>query len=240
MKPIRLNRYLAQAGIASRRACDDIIKSGRVTVNGKRVDAPGTAIHPARHDVRLDGKPIETSAPQTWLLNKPREILSAAKDARGGRTVVDLAREAGIAERLYPVGRLDKNSRGLILLSNEGDLAHRLLHPRYGIEKTYQVKLNLPVTKTQMRRFSSGLDLEDGRTRPCRIRPLRGRALYEVVLGEGRKRQIRRMFELLNRRVVDLQRVRMGPISLGRLKEGELRPLEPAELLRLKRAVGLR
>jgi len=240
LKPIRLNRYLAHAGVGSRRACDDIIKSGRVAVNGKRVDAPGTSINPAKHEVTLDGKPVERVESQTWLLNKPREILSAAKDARGGRTVVDLAREAGITERLYPVGRLDKNSRGLILLSNEGDLAHRLLHPRYGIEKTYRVKINLPVTKTQMRRFKSGIDLEDGRTRPCRIRPQHGRAIYEVVLAEGRKRQIRRMFEALNRRVVDLQRVRMGPVSLGRLKEGEMRPLEPAELLRLKRAVGLR
>jgi pseudouridine synthase len=137
------------------------------------------------------------------------------------------------------VGRLDRDSRGLILLSNEGDLAFRLQHPRYKVPKTYRVHINLPITATQMRRFARGLPLEEGTTAPCEIHALPGRARYRVVLREGRKRQIRRMFECLNRRVVDLERTGLGPLRLGRLAEGELRPLETAERARLQRAVGL-
>ena len=211
-----------------------------MAVNGKAISDPAIDVEPGRARIALDGQPLALVKPQTWLLNKPRGILSAASDARGGTTVADLARGAGIEGRLYPIGRLDKDSRGLILLSNEGDLALRLTHPRYGIEKTYRVRINLPITATQMRRFAAGLQLDDGPTRPCRIRALPGRATYEVVLGEGRKRQLRRMFECLGRRVVDLARVRLGPLGLGGLPEGALRPLSAAELERLKRAVGLR
>jgi 23S rRNA pseudouridine2605 synthase len=240
LKPVRLNRFLALAGVASRRRCDEIVRSGRVAIDGQRVDDPARSVDPDKQRVTLDGKPLAAVAPCTWLLNKPRGVLSAASDARGGRTVLDLAREAGIEERLYPVGRLDKDSRGLILLSNEGDLALRLTHPRYGVEKTYRVNINLPITATQQRRFAGGLPLEDGTTRPCRIRPLPGRASYEIVIAEGRKRQIRRMFEAMGRRVTDLRRVRLGPLALGALREGELRQLSSAELQRLKQAVGLR
>jgi 23S rRNA pseudouridine2605 synthase len=226
--------------VASRRRCDEIIRAGRVKVDGSAVTDPALDVEPQRRRVTLDGRALALVAPQTWLLNKPRGILSAASDARGGRTVADLAAAAGIGGRLYPIGRLDKDSRGLILLSNEGDLALRLTHPRYGIEKTYRVRINLPITATQMRQFAAGLPLADGLTQPCRIRPLPGRATYEVVLGEGRKRQLRRMFECLGRRVIDLARVRLGPLGLGGLPEGALRPLSAAELERLKRAVGLR
>ncbi len=236
---MRLNRFLALTGVASRRACDEIIRQGRVKVNGKHIDKPGLDVKVGRDVVTLDGKVVTPVEAQTWLLNKPAKILSAAKDARGGRTVVDLAREAGIETRLFPVGRLDKMSRGLILLSNEGDLAHRLIHPRYGVEKIYRVRINLPITRTQMRRFAIGLELEDGTTQPCRIKALHGKSRYEVILSEGRKRQIRRMFETLNRRVIDLQRVRIGPLGLSRLPEGEMRRLTEGELILLKRAVGL-
>jgi 23S rRNA pseudouridine2605 synthase len=236
---MRLNRFLALTGVASRRACDEIIRQGRVKVDGARVDKPGLTVEIGRNVVTLDGKVVTAVEAQTWLLNKPVKILSAVKDARGGRTVADLAREAGIEARLFPVGRLDKMSRGLILMSNEGDLAHRLIHPRYGVEKIYRVRINLPITRTQMRRFAVGLELEDGKTSPCRIKELHGKNNYEVILSEGRKRQIRRMFEALNRRVLDLQRVRMGPLGLSRLPEGEMRRLTEVELIRLKQAVGL-
>ncbi len=236
---MRLNRFLALTGVASRRACDVIIREGRVCVDGVRVDGPGIGVEPGRNVVTLDGKVLRAVEAQTWLLNKPVKILSTVKDDRGGRTVADLAREAGIEVRLFPVGRLDKMSRGLILLSNEGDLAHRLIHPRFGVEKIYRLRINLPITRTQMRRFALGLELEDGVTQPCRIKALHGKNRYEIVLKEGRKRQIRRMFEALNRRVLDLQRVRMGPQGLSRLPEGQLRRLTEGELIRLKRAVGL-
>jgi len=237
---LRLNRYLALAGVASRRRSDDLIRAGRVSVDGEKVTSPGTSVDAKRSRVTLDGRRVRPVPPSTYLLNKPRGILSTVSDPRGGRTVLDLAREAGLEGRLYPVGRLDKDSQGLILLSNEGDLAHRLLHPRFGVEKVYRVRINLPITKTQMRFFASGLPLSEGTTKPCRIAALRGRASYRVILTEGRKRQIRRMFECLNRRVIELTRVRLGSLKLGRLPEGEIRPLEKGELAGLKRAVGLR
>lgn len=226
--------------MASRRRCDEIIRAGRVRVAGETVCDPACGVDPDSAQVSLDGRALALVPTQTWLLHKPRGVLSAASDARGGRTVIDLARAAGIAGRLYPVGRLDKDSRGLLLLTNDGELALRLTHPRYGVEKTYRVRVDLPITAAEQRRFAAGLPLSDGPTRPCRLRPLAGRATYEVVLSEGRQRQIRRMFELLGRRVVDLQRLRLGPLGLGDLPEGALRPLSAAERERLHRAAGLR
>jgi len=237
---VRLNRFLALAGVASRRNCDEIIRSGRVRVDGEIVSHPGTSVDPRTQEVRLDGRPLAFEAPLTVLLHKPRGVISSAKGGRGETTVLDLARAAGIDERLYPAGRLDRESHGLLILSNEGDLVHRLIHPRFGVEKIYRVRVNLPITDTQMRRFAAGLPLSDGQTRPCRIERLRQRASYRVYLKEGRKRQIRRMFECLNRRVVELERIAMGPIKLGRLAPGEIRPLSGRELDELKRSVGLR
>ena len=208
-------------------------------VDGETVSAPGLVVDSRKQEVRVDGRPVRPVASGVWMLNKPPGVLSTVKDPHGGKTVLDLAREAGLVQRVYPVGRLDLKSRGLVLLSNDGDLAHRLLHPRFGVPKIYRVKVNLPITRTQMRRFAAGVELADGRTRPCRIRELPARASYEIELKEGRKRQIRRMFEAFGRRVTDLQRVGMGPLSLGRLPEGEIRPLSGAERGRLKEAVGL-
>jgi len=209
-------------------------------VDGRPVSDPALAVDEGAARVTLDGKPLALSHGETWLLNKPVGVLSAASDARGGRTVIDLARAAGIKTRLYPVGRLDRDSRGLLLLSNEGELALRLTHPRYGVEKVYRARLDAPLEAAAERRFAAGLELADGPTRPCRLRALTGTARYEVVLAEGRKRQIRRMFEALGRRVLDLQRVRLGPLGLGDLPEGALRPLSASERERLKRAAGLR
>jgi pseudouridine synthase len=237
---IRLNRFLALAGVASRRRCDDIIRAGRVAIDGEVVLSPGLSVDIRRQRVTLDGRALRAVPSASYLLNKPRGVVSSARDSRGGRTVLDLARAAGHDERLFPVGRLDKDSHGLILLSNDGDLAHRLIHPRFGVEKIYRVRVNLPITRTQMRRFAGGLPLSEGRTRPCQIHALPGRAAYRVILAEGRKRQIRRMFECLNRRVIDLQRVGLGPLRLGRLPLGEMRPLSASEQVRLKNAVGLR
>lgn len=226
--------------MASRRRCDEIVRAGRVAVDGRPVRDPALAVDAEAARVTLDGRPLAPSRGETWLLNKPAGVLSAASDARGGRTVIDLARAAGVKARLYPVGRLDRDSRGLLLLSNEGELALRLTHPRYGVEKAYRARLDAPLDPAGERRFAAGLELADGPTRPCRLRALPGRARYAVVLAEGRKRQIRRMFECLGRTVLDLQRVRLGPLRLGDLPEGALRPLSAAERERLKRAAGLR
>ncbi len=239
MSKIRLNRFLALAGAGSRRACDEIIRSGRVFVDGQLCDQPGLSVDPKKQSVSLDGKKMRLEESRVYLLNKPNGVLSTVKDPHGGETVLDLARAQGVAHRVYPVGRLDKKSRGLILLSNDGDLSLRLLHPRYDVEKVYRVRINLPITKSQMWKFSGGVLLSDGKTRPCSIRPLKTRATYEVRLKEGRKRQIRRMFEAMNRRVIDLERIAVGPLKLGRLPEGKLRELERSELRALKEAVGL-
>lgn len=211
-----------------------------MAVDGQPTRDPALAVDEERASVTLDGRPLQLRRGETWLLNKPVGVLSAASDARGGRTVIDLARAAGVTARLYPVGRLDRDSRGLLLLSNEGELALRLTHPRYGVEKVYRARLDAPLDAAGEQRFAAGLELADGPTRPCRLRVLAGRARYEVVLAEGRKRQIRRMFEALGRAVLDLQRVRLGPLSLGALPEGALRPLSESERERLKRAAGLR
>jgi pseudouridine synthase len=239
VKRYRLNRYLALAGIASRRASDEIIKAGRVKVDGETVLTPGMSVEVSSTGVELDGMRVSLAPSRIYLLNKPAGILSTVKDPHGGKNVLDLARDAGVKERVYPVGRLDKKSRGLLLLSNDGDLSYRLLHPRFKVEKVYEVRINLPITRTQMKRFERGLTLSDGQTSPCKIRALRGRAIYEVTLREGRKRQIRRMFESLQRRVVDLRRVAMGPLKLGGLPEGEIRPLSPNEIAGLKDRLGL-
>lgn len=231
---------MALAGVASRRACDEIIKAGRVRIDGKPVESPGQQIHPKRNKVTVDGRVISAVTTVIYALNKPRGVVSTAKDPNDNVTVLDLAGKAGVEERVYPVGRLDKDSRGLMLLTNDGDLAYRLTHPRYGVEKIYRVRLNLPITKTQMRRFATGLELTDGRTAPCHISELRGRATYRIILKEGRKRQIRRMFEELKRRVLDLERVKIGPLPLGKLQEGKLRELTEHEAMSLKMAVGLR
>lgn len=211
-----------------------------MAVDGQPTRDPALGVDEARARVTLDGRPLQLLRGETWLLNKPVGVLSAASDARGGRTVIDLARAAGVRTRLYPVGRLDRDSRGLLLLSNEGELALRLTHPRYGVEKVYRARLDAPLDAAGERRFAAGLELADGPTRPCRLRALAGTARYEIVLAEGRKRQIRRMFEALGRSVLDLQRVRLGPLSLGDLPEGALRPLSASERERLKRAAGLR
>jgi len=210
-----------------------------VKVDGEIRSHPGAIVDSARQLVTLDGRPLALERTRVYALNKAPGLLSTVKDPHGGRTVLDLARSKGVLERVYPVGRLDRNSRGLLLLSNDGDLSLRLLHPRYEVEKVYRVRINLPITSTQMTRFSRGISLGDGPTRPCSIRPLRKRACYEIKLREGRKRQIRRMFEALNRRVLDLERIAIGTIRLGRLAEGELRELDSEELRRLKDSVGL-
>jgi 23S rRNA pseudouridine2605 synthase len=231
---------MALSGAGSRRACDDIIRAGRVKVDGALCDQPGLSVDPKRQKVMLDGKRLFPEETRVYALNKPRGILSTVTDPHGGETVLDIARAKGVKLRVYPVGRLDLKSRGLILLTNDGDLSLRLLHPRYGVEKIYRVRINLPITKSQMWKFSGGIVLTDGKTRPCSIRPLKARATYEIRLKEGRKRQIRRMFEAVNRKVIDLERVGIGPLKLGYLPEGKLRELEHAELRLLKEVVGLK
>ena len=208
-----------------------MIAEGRISVNGEVVTQLGTKVNPRRDVIQVDGRPLQrTERPVYLLLNKPRGVLSAARDARGRRTVVDLV---GHGSRLYPVGRLDLDSEGLILLTNDGALALRLAHPRYEHEKEYRVLVAGRVGQEALERLRAGINLEGGRARPVRVEVegLAGADTWlRIVLKEGRKRQVRRMLEAVGNPVRRLIRVRMGPLHLGDLKPGAHRALSGREL----------
>jgi 23S rRNA pseudouridine2605 synthase len=229
---VRLARYLAHAGAASRRAAERLIAEGRVTVGGEVVTDPARDVDESS-GVALDGEPLAPEAREVYALNKPRGVVSTARDTHGRRTVVELVPSA---RRLYPVGRLDADTSGLILLTNDGELANRLMHPRYEVEKTYRARVEpVPVRERALRTLREGVQLEDGRTSPARVRQLEP-GLLEIVIREGRKRQVRRMCEAVGHRVTRLERIAYGPLRLNELPEGKSRRLRPAEVERLRKA----
>ncbi len=234
----RLQKALARAGVASRRKCEEMIAAGRVRVNGQTVYEPGTQIDAHSDRVEVDGQSIAMSTPRVyWLVNKPVGYLSAVSDPRGRPTVLDLV---SAQERLYPVGRLDLDSEGLMLLTNDGELAQRLTHPSFEHEKEYHVWVDGQPTPHSLQRLREGIELEDGFTWPAQVHVLReeqGGAWLRFVIHEGRKRQLRRMCEAVGHPVRRLIRVRMGPVSLGNLPVGESRALTRAEVEALKKAV---
>lgn len=232
----RLNRFLARRGIASRRAADDLIAAGRVTVNGE-VAQLGARIDSNADTVTVDGSAVATTLPSavTLALHKPIGVVTTMHDPQGRRTVRDLLPDiAG----LVPVGRLDADSRGLLLLTTDGELAHRIAHPRHGIHKTYRVTLAEPATDEQLRRMVEGVELDDGPARALAVHDLDRRTLLEVVMGEGRKRVVRRLVAAAGNRVDDLCRTAVGPIELGDLGEGGHRALSDAEVAVLANTVG--
>jgi 23S rRNA pseudouridine2605 synthase len=208
-----------------------LIAAGRVTVGGEAVNDPARDVGP-EDDVRVDGSPVTVEEREVWAVNKPAGVVSTAKEPGSRRAVVELVRSEA---RLYPVGRLDVDSTGLILLTNDGELANRLTHPRYEVEKAYRVELRRPPSKADLRRLAEGVELDDGRTAPARVRRS-GEREIEIVLREGRNRQVRRMAEAVGNRVVALRRVRFGPIELGDLGEGRARPLSEKETKLLREA----
>jgi 23S rRNA pseudouridine2605 synthase len=237
---MRLAKFLAHAGVASRRAAEEIIRDGRVTLGGDIVtdparDADGTV------EVRVDGKPVGHLPAQeraVWLVNKPRGIVSTAKDTHGRRTIVELVHAPGT--RLYPVGRLDADTTGLILLTDDGDLANRLTHPRYEVPKVYVAEVGrggVSVPERALRQLREGVVLEDGKTAPAGVRQIRAGVL-EITLREGRKRQVKRMCAEVGHPVHKLKRVAFGPLRLGDLGEGHVRRLSPAEVQRLRDAAA--
>lgn len=229
---MRLAKYLAHAGVASRRASERLIADGHVTVGGQTVTDPAHPVH-ERSAVAVRGRAVAPESREVHALNKPRGVVSTASDTHGRPTVVSLVSSP---LRLYPVGRLDADSTGLILLSNDGELAQRLTHPRYGMEKTYRVIVEPPlVSERALRALRSGVDLEDGRTAPARAR-VAGRGVLEIVIREGRKRQVRRMCEAVGHHVRALERVAFGPLRLGGLAPGASRRLAAAEVERLRAA----
>jgi len=235
----RLQKILAAAGVASRRAAEDLIRAGRVTVNGA-VATLGESADADRDAIALDGKPIQREPLEYWIVNKPRGVLTTVSDPQGRSTVIDLAQES--TARLFPVGRLDLLSEGLVLLTNDGPLAHSLLHPSFGEEREYRVTVRGSIDRSTLRRISEGVELEDGLTAPARASAVRfdpetRTTRFALILVEGRKRQIRRMMRELGHPVVRLVRVRMGPLELGRLASGKARPLRARERRVLKRAL---
>ena len=239
---MRLAKYLAHSGVASRRAAERLVAAGRVTVDGEVVTDPARDVDEAA-GVTVDGAPVAVEAREVWALNKPAGVVSTARDTHGRPTVTGLVESP---RRLYPVGRLDAGTTGLILLTNDGELAARLTHPRHGVPKLYRARVApSPMDKPALRRLRAGVELEDGRTAPAHVRQ-RAPGLLEVEISEGRKRQVRRMCEAVGHRVLALERIAFGPLALARLgpaggplTPGEARRLAAAEVERLRQAAGL-
>jgi 23S rRNA pseudouridine2605 synthase len=229
---MRLAKYLAHAGVASRRAAEEIIAAGRVRVGGRVVTDPATDVGEHAR-VLLDGRPLEGPEPRVcFAVNKPLGVVSTARDTHGRPTVVGLVPDRGL--RLYPVGRLDADSSGLILLTNDGALANRLTHPRFEVPRTYRAKLaGGPIGARALSTLRTGVELEEGRTAPARVRQLGPREI-ELTLGEGKNRQVRRMCDAVGHPVAALERVAFGPLRLGRLAPGAHRRLTAGEVQRLR------
>jgi 23S rRNA pseudouridine2605 synthase len=238
----RLQKVIARAGIASRRRAEQLVADGRVTVNGRRAGL-GDSADPARDRIEIDGRPLEKAAPAIHLaVYKPRGFLSSAHDERGRRSVLALVDTGG--ERLWPAGRLDVESEGLMLLTNDGEWANRVLHPRFETEREYAALVSPSPTRQQLDRLRAGVALEDGPARllaarhappPPEVARVRGEggAWLRVRIGEGRKREVRRLFEAVDARVERLVRTRIGPLTLAGLREGEWRRLRPREVAAL-------
>ena len=224
---MRLAKYLAHCGVASRRKAEQLIAGGRVTVGGEVVRDPAHDVgEGSTRVVEVDGAAVRPEPREMWMLNKPLDVVSTAREPGSRRAVVELVPSD---RRLYPVGRLDADSTGLILLTNDGELANRLTHPRYRIERVYRATFRRPLTESQARRLRRGVELEDGPTHPARALR-KGPRTLELTIREGRNRQVRRMAEAVGNEVVALRRIAFGPLRLGRLPEGEARRVRPAEL----------
>ncbi len=235
---IRLQKILSAAGVASRRAAETMIVAGRVSVNGETVTELGTRANPDADDIRVDGRRIGKPRRHYIALHKPRGYVTTRSDPEHRPTVLDLL---GTTEYIYPIGRLDYDSEGLLLLTNDGAFAERLMHPRYGIDREYEARVRGVPERVTLQRLAQGVTIERRRTAPAQFhlvetgRGARGdQSIISVVLHEGRTRQVRKMCEAMGHPVVRLRRVRIGPIRLGALKPGEFRELTPGEVRQLE------
>ncbi len=239
----RLQRIIAQAGLASRRQAEHWIVQGRVTVNGRRVQELGSRADAARDSIRVNGRLVQAAASRVYLaFHKPTGVITTMRDTEGRPSVADYLRAGNHPPGVVPAGRLDFATAGLLLLTNDGDVAHRLTHPRYGVRKTYEVKLSGMPSDAQLDRLRRGVRLPEGVTRPAEVavlRRLKQKVWLRVELGEGRNREVRRMVEAVGHTVERLVRSHFGPIALGHLGRGEIRPLTRGEVARLRRTVDL-
>jgi 23S rRNA pseudouridine2605 synthase len=228
---MRLAKYLAHSGVASRRAAETMIAAGRVSVGGETVTDPARDVDESS-DVTVDGAAVAPEPREVYAVNKPAGVVSTADDPQGRPIVTELVPSA---RRLYPVGRLDADTTGLILLTNDGELANRLMHPRYEVPKTYRAEVRpAPVSESALRALREGVELEEGVTAPAKVAQMAPGRL-QITIGEGRKRQVRRMCEAVGHRVTALQRVGFGPLRLGGMAPGAYRRLTAAEVERLRK-----
>ena len=231
---MRLNRFVAQSGVCSRREADDLIAAGRIAVNGAAVTALGTKVDPAKDKITYDGRPLSGERLVYILMNKPKEYVTTVEDPHADRTVIDLLK-GKVRERIYPVGRLDKNTTGVLLLTNDGDLTRELTHPSFEKRKIYHVFLDKPVAEEHMAALAAGVELEDG---PMQVDQAayveQNRKEVGVEIHSGRNRIVRRLFEHLGYRVVKLDRVYFAGFTKEGLRRGFWRELTPAEILKLK------
>ncbi len=230
----RLHKLLARAGIASRRAAEQLIRDGRVRVNGAVVRSMGMKVDCSRDKVSFDGKPIDLEPHLYVLLNKPAGYVTTMADPQGRPTVAELV--ADLPQRLYPVGRLDLDTEGALLMTNDGALGNYILHPRYHVNKTYEALVRGEPSPDQLRSLATGVDIDGRRTSPAVIRVLerrKGHTLIEIIIHEGRKRQVRRMFQAISHRVVHLRRTAYGSLRLGSLPSGKYRVLSPNDVKKI-------
>jgi 23S rRNA pseudouridine2605 synthase len=231
---VRLAKYLAHCGVASRRRAEELIAAGRVSVGGRTVTDPAREVDESSA-VEADGRSVTPEPREVWMVNKPAGITSTAREPGRRRAVVELVDSR---RRLYPVGRLDADSTGLILLTNDGELADLLTHPRYGVEKVYRARIQPGrVSPRALEALRDGVQLDDGQTAPARARQV-APGVLEIAVREGRKRQVRRMCEAVGHRVIELERVAFGPLGLRGLERGKSRRLKDAEVERLRRAAA--
>ena len=233
----RLQKILSQAGVASRRASEKLMIDGRVTVNGTTILELGTKADAARDDIRVDGRRIKIPERHIYLLvNKPRGYVTTRSDPQKRPTVIDLI--AGVREYVYPVGRLDFDSEGLLILTNDGDLAAKLTHPRHGVPRVYEARVLGVPDEHDIRRLAKGVTVDGERTGPADVTSSAGRATCAITVREGRNRQVRKMCDAIGHPVDELRRVAIGPIRDARLKPGAWRPLTAHEVERLRAAAG--
>lgn len=233
--PERLQKLLARAGYGSRRKCEELITNGGVTVDGKVVTELGSKADPAEQDVRVEGRRLRVETPVYYLLNKPKGVLCTVRDPQGRRTVLDLLPER---RRIFPVGRLDAESRGAVILTNDGSFTNLLTHPRYGVEKTYLVRVRGEVDDQAVEKLRHGIWLAEGRTLPARVWVMKrksGETELGLGISEGKNRQVRRMLAKLDYKVLALTRTRIGPLTLRGLGDGAFRELTKDEVLSLRK-----
>ena len=238
---IRLNKLLSSYGIASRRAADELIEQGRVQINGRAVTELGTKADPDRDDIRVDGRRLKTAPVKRYLLmNKPAGVMSTRSDPQRRTTVVDLLSRGGIGGYFYPVGRLDYDSEGLIILTNDGAFAERMAHPRHELERTYEALVEGVPDERDLDRLRKGVAIDGQRTLPAQVRVRRShktrkgeQTVLEIVIREGRNRQVRKMCDSIAHPVARLRRVKFGAIADSTLRPGQFRDLTPAEMRRL-------